>query len=36
MEQFYYPIINTVRYWYPEKYYEEELAKNRDVDKNLA
>lgn len=36
MEQFYYPIINTVRYWQPEKYYEEELAKNKDVDKNLA
>jgi hypothetical protein len=36
MEQFYYPLINTVKNWEPEKYYQEELDKNKDNSKNLV
>jgi hypothetical protein len=36
MEQFYYPLINTVKNWEPEKYYQEELDKDKDNSKNLA
>lgn len=36
VEQFYYPTVDTIRHWYPEKYYEEELEKSKDESKNLA